>query len=140
MATPTLYTPALWASLLEHIEAGGTMQEWCKAEPGRPKPRTVREWAEKNKALQAELDAAFDDCHDVRIERARKTLRGKSAEQGGESTGDVIRDKAIAYYDLQIAERVNARYSSRLAMTHKGSVSLEQLVTGSLKPESSAGE
>lgn len=120
MGRPTLFTTELWESLLEWLEDGRAETDWCKAEPGRPKPCTIRAWVAKDADLKSAYDAAFDVGCDAIAERSRKTLRGKTEEAGGESTGDVIRDKAIAYHDLQLLDRWNARYRQGVKIEHSG--------------------
>jgi hypothetical protein len=68
--------------------------------------------------------------------RARQTARGKKAEDGGDSTGDVQRDKLIIETDLKLLSKWDKRYADRV--THAGDpeapIGLEHSGTVALDP------
>jgi hypothetical protein len=70
-----------------------------------PAHETVYVWARENEETASRIALARKLGGDAIAQRARLTLRGKGPEAGGESTGDVIRDKAIAEYDLKLLAR-----------------------------------
>lgn len=124
MGRPTLFTPELWAEILQWLEDGHPLTDWCRAEEGRPKPRTVREWAENDAALKREYDKAFDAGMDAIALRARRTIRGKDEAQGGESTGDIFRDRAIVDLELKLLSKWSARYRDKVQQEVSGTLAV----------------
>lgn len=70
-----------------------TFYDWVNAEP------------ERKKLLQD----ARDDGEDAIAERLRQTARGKGDAEGGDSTGDVQRDKLIVDTDLKLLAKFNPK-------------------------------
>lgn len=137
MAKPTLYTPEVAKTILERI-ANGEPLNWICRDEGMPNPRTVRDWKNQKPDFKQAYADARDVGFDVIAHRARLTMRGKKEEDGGESTGDVVRDKAIAEFDLKLLAKWDPRYAERMQHDHRGRISLEQLVADSHKQDEPA--
>lgn len=138
MAKPSLYTPEVAEAILSRIAEGEPLN-WICRDPGMPKPRTVRDWKKQKPEFEEAYGDARDAGFDVIAHRARQTIRGKQQAEGGESTGDVVRDKAIAEFDLKLLAKWDPRrYGDRVSMEHSGHMTLEQLVQQSQKVEPAA--
>jgi hypothetical protein len=98
---PSTYTPEVADEIVRRLSNGEPLAIICRGE-GMPCDDTVRNWAKTDEQLSRAIAHAREVGHDVIAWRARMTLRGFGPEQGGESTGDVQRDKAIADYDLKL--------------------------------------
>lgn len=111
----------LFAEILRRVAAGEWIKPIC-ASVGIGK-RTFYDWLDANPELVPRYVEACNDREDSIVEAARKTLRGKTEDQGGESTGDVQRDKAIAEFDLKILGKWNSkRWGDKVE--HSGKVTL----------------
>lgn len=98
---PTKYTPQLAAEIVARLSIGEPLTVICRGE-GMPCDDTVRAWAALRPELSRALARARETGMDVIAHKSRATIRGYGPEHGGESTGDVIRDKAIADHDLKL--------------------------------------
>ena len=104
--------------ICEGLARGIPLAEICRG-PGMPSPRSVHDWKRADPDIAAPILRAREEGYEAIVERARLTLRGRTADQGGESTGDVVRDKAIADYDLKLlAKWCPALYGDRVALTN----------------------
>lgn len=113
MGRPSLYSDELASRICDRLSRGDPLTLICD-EPGMPSDQTVRMWAEKRPALSFAIARARELGWDSIANRGRKTLRGLGPEEGGESTGDVARDKAIADYDLKLLAKWDPkRYGDR---------------------------
>lgn len=113
MAMPTKRTPELVDEILMRLACGEPLAQICR-DPHMPDRRTFNRWVEEDEALKADKQDARDDGHDEIAQRARMTLRGHGPDKGGESTGDVQRDKAIAEFDLKLLSKWDRRYADRV--------------------------
>lgn len=121
---PPVVNDDIFAMILKRIERGDIVNYICD-EPGMPGKSALYHWKNKTAENQQAWDDAMDARDDLMMERARKTLRMKGLDEGGETTGDVIRDKAIAHFDLQIVERRNkARWGASTTVRAEVSGSL----------------
>lgn len=113
---PTTFTQAVADKIAERLAAGEPLAHICR-DPGMPAVRTVSDWKAKSEAFSADIACAREDGFDAIAWRARMTLRGKGVEDGGESTNDVQRDKAIAEFDLKLLAKWDVRrYGDKLAV------------------------
>lgn len=80
--------------------------------------RTVNQWREDDEDIAHELDEAFDAGKDAIAWRMRMTARGKKPKQGGDSTGDIDRDRLIIYTDEKLLAKWDNRYGNRLALAN----------------------
>lgn len=71
--------------------------------------RTVNGWRKDDPEIAAQFDEARDEGYDVIARRTRATARGKGEEAGGDSTGDVQRDKLIIDTDLKLLAKWDPR-------------------------------
>lgn len=114
---PSLYTPELAEEIVERLSNGEPLAVICR-DAHMPSDDTVRNWAASNEELSRAIAHAREVGGDVIAWRARQTLRGKGPDEGGESTGDVQRDKAIAEFDLKLLAKWNPkRYGDKLDLT-----------------------
>lgn len=101
----TTYTDAqretIIAAVIEGLRAGTPLTVICSAD-GMPCDDTVRIWADGNEEMARAIARARETGFDTIASRIRATVRGKTAEEGGDSSGDVQRDKLIAEYDLKL--------------------------------------
>jgi hypothetical protein len=110
---PSLFTDELAAEIIARLSNGEPLAVICRDEH-MPCDDTVRNWAAKDGAFARGIARARETGFDVIAQRARLTLRGKVEEDGGESTGDVQRDKAIADFDLKLLAKWDPkRYGDR---------------------------
>jgi hypothetical protein len=99
-------------------------------EMGVPKD-TVRYWRETDPDIEAQFLAARDEGYDAIAHRLRKTARGKGEDDGGDSTGDVQRDKLIVDTDLKLLAKWSPRYGDKQQVEHSGTLTLAELVAAS---------
>lgn len=113
---PSTFTDELAAEVIERLSGGETLADICRDEH-MPAVRTVSHWKKANSAFSADFARARDDGHDAIAARARKTARGKTADEGGDSSGDVQRDKLIIDTDLKLLAKWNPkRYGEKVAL------------------------
>lgn len=73
------------------------------------KVRTVNDWRAQDKDIAAQFDEARELGYDAIAQRSRLTARGKSEADGGDSTGDVQRDKLIIDTDHKLLAKWDPR-------------------------------
>lgn len=96
-------------AMCDRLAQGETLTAVCRGE-GMPAWQTVMDWLEEEASPVAiRIRRARIAGQHAIAERARQTLRGKGPEEGGESTKDIKRDKAIAEFDLKLLARQNPR-------------------------------
>lgn len=74
---------------------------------------TFRDWRNAHPELMAAYKEAKAEGYDNLARRARMTARGKGEDAGGDSTGDVQRDKLIIDTDLKLLAKWDGRYADR---------------------------
>ena len=83
-----------------------------------PSPWTVGSWAQKLPDLSSAIARAREIGWDSIAWRLRATARGKTEEEGGESSGDAQRDRLIVDTDLKLLAKWDPkRYGDRMALT-----------------------
>lgn len=87
-----------------------------------PTDDTVHRWAREDEAFSADIGRAREAGFDAIALRARQTIRGKTEDEGGESSGDVQRDKAIVDLDLKLLSKWSKRYADKVDLNHGGEV------------------
>jgi hypothetical protein len=113
---PSDYTEELADEIVARLAEGEPLAVICRDEH-MPCDDTVRNWARADEALSRDIARARVAGFDKIAWRSRLTLRGKTEEEGGESTGDVQRDKAIAEHDLKLLAKWDPkRYADRHVM------------------------
>ncbi len=108
------FTRELGAEIAKRLSEGEPLTVICR-DAHMPCDDTVRNWAEKDEQFGRDIARARETGFDAIAWRARQTLRGKGPEEGGESTADVQRDKAIAEFDLKLLAKWSKRYSDKIA-------------------------
>lgn len=118
----SLYTDELAKEIVERLSAGEPLEAICSAEH-MPASRTVSDWRAARPAFDADFLAARDAGFDAIAARLRNTARGKRSDDGGDSTGDVQRDKLIIDTDLKLLSKWDPRrYGDKVHLEHSGRV------------------
>jgi hypothetical protein len=105
---PSKRTPEVDAEIVKRLSNGEPLAIICR-DDHLPHDNRVRDWAKDDTALSVAIAHARETGENVIAWRARQTLRGKGPEEGGESTGDTQRDKAIAEFDLKLLAKWNPK-------------------------------
>lgn len=124
---PRKYDRRKWVpKICEALYDGKPMAVICR-ELGVP-VRTVNQWRDDDEKIAAQFKDAFEiGMHSIAW-RSRQTARGKAPEAGGDSTGDVQRDKLIIETDHKLLARwAHALYGERQQLDHTSS-------DGSMRP------
>lgn len=129
------YSEELAREMVADHASGMTVEDVCR-KPGRPCSRTFRSWC----STYAWLDEAMKEARPVAMDeiasRARRTIRGKTEDQGGESTGDVQRDRAIVELDLKLLSKWDhGRYGDMTSIKHSGEIGKRELTDEELDAE-----
>ena len=122
MGRPTDFTEEIAQEIVGRLSKGEPLASICR-DDGMPAVRTVSDWKKAHAAFSADFASAREEGFDIIAMRARRTLRGLTEPDdpvGGESTGDVQRDKAIADYDLKLLAKWSKRYSDKVALVGGG--------------------
>lgn len=120
MGRHSTYTKSKHDEIVERLTNGELLEDICRDEH-MPAARTVGDWRAKYPQFSTDIAHAREAGWDAIAARSRRTLRGKGPEEGGDSTGDVIRDKAIAEHDLKLLSKWdNTRYGDRSTVSHEG--------------------
>lgn len=98
---------AVTKAVCERLAKGEPMSVICR-EIGVP-VRTVNDWRLDDADIRAQFDEARDLGHDAIAVRMRLTARGKGPEHGGDSTGDVQRDRLIIDTDDKLLRKWDPR-------------------------------
>jgi hypothetical protein len=121
---PSLYTPEVAERIFEGLSRGTPLTVICR-EDGMPSDNTVHRWVNENAAFSKDFALAREAGYDAIALRARLTIRGKTEDDGGgESTGDVQRDKAIVDLDLKLLSKWSKRYADKVEHQHGGEVGM----------------
>lgn len=118
---PSKFTPEVAERILEGLSRGTPLTVICREE-GMPTDDTVHRWAREDEAFSADIGRAREAGFDAIALRARQTIRGKTEDEGGESSGDVQRDKAIVDLDLKLLSKWSKRYADKVDLNHGGEV------------------
>ncbi len=117
---PTDYTDAKAQEIVARLAEGEPLAVICR-DDGMPKVRTVSDWRKAHATFSADFARARDAGFDAIAQRARLTARGKTETEGGDSSGDVQRDKLIIDTDLKLlAKWAPKRYGEKLALVGGG--------------------
>lgn len=120
MPAHSKFDAAMFEAICERISNGEPLAEICRDPAITVTQRTVNRWCKDNPELLAEKLEARDEGHDAIANRLRLTARGKTQADGGESTGDVQRDKLIVDTDLKLLAKWDRRYSDKHSIEHSG--------------------
>ena len=120
MSRAPTFTEAKWNLIMGRLSGGELLFE-ILADEGMPARRTFYDWKDGSDERRQQFHQACLDGEDAIVQRGRRTLRGKGPDQGGESTGDIKRDKEIVRFDLDILARRNKpRWSPLLQHSGEG--------------------
>lgn len=86
------------------------------------KPGRLRAWMEADEALAARVNEAAEEGREAIALRLRRTIRGDSV--AGDSTGDIVRDKAIAELDMKLLALYDKRWNPKFEVEHGGKVTV----------------
>lgn len=117
---PSKYSEALLESICERLSKGEPLAAICRDE-GMPHDSTVRDWMEARPEVSLAIARAREAGYDAIAIRTRMTARGKGEEAGGDSSGDVQRDKLIIETDLKLLAKWSPRYGDKVQLAgHDG--------------------
>ncbi len=112
MGRPSIKTPEIVDAVCEAVSQGTPLVEACR-DNGTSKS-TWNDWIAADKELSVRFARAREDGNDAIAYRARKTARGLASLEGGDSTGDVQRDKLIIETDLKLLAKWDRRYGDKM--------------------------
>lgn len=116
-------TEALIETLLEEMSEGKPLRQWCRE--NRVSKSAVYVQIEGDPGLQGRIARARKAGWSAIAHRVRQTARGKTADEGGDSAGDVQRDKLIIDTDLKLLAKWDPkRYGEKVALEHSGQVDI----------------
>lgn len=116
------YTKELADEIVERMGKGETLADICRSDH-MPAYRTVSDWRAAHPEFDAGYLAARDAGYDVIANRTRMTARGKKEEEGGDSSGDVARDRLIIDTDLKLLSKWDSRrYGDKTQVEHSGRI------------------
>jgi hypothetical protein len=122
MGRVSTYPKKQGEEICERLSEGEMLEDICR-DPHMPAVRTVSSWRKLFPPFDADIARAREAGWDAIAARSRRTLRGMGPEEGGDSTGDVVRDKAIADHDLKLLSKWDhTRYGDRSTLTHEGNI------------------
>lgn len=118
MGRTSTYTDSIADEICIRLSEGEPLAEICR-DAHMPAVRTVSDWKEANESFSANFARAREEGFDAIAARVRRTARGKKAEEGGDSSGDVLRDKLIIDTDLKLLAKWDyKRYGDRINADH----------------------
>lgn len=124
---PTDFSEEMATAVCEWLSSGETLADFCRQE-GTPAVRTVSDWTQAHAQFSADFARARKDGFDAIAARARRTARGDDPDKGGDSTGDVQRDKLIIDTDMKLlAKWDHKRYGDRIQQEHSGRIEYANL-------------
>ena len=109
MGRPSLYTAELVAEIAEELANGDPLEELCRQRPHWPAARTIRDWDLHKPEVSAVIAPAREAGEYAIAARIRQTARGKTVDDGGDSSGDVQRDKLIIDSDFKLLAKFNPK-------------------------------
>ena len=106
--SPSTFDQSKADEIIDRLSAGETAMDISRS-PGMPAYRTMRDWCKAHPAFDEAWGEARDLGYDAIATRTRKTARGKLECEGGDSSGDVQRDKLIIETDLKLLAKWDPR-------------------------------
>ena len=120
---PTKYTPELLQTIGERLGQGESLTSICRGLPVCDD--TVRNWMAGDSEINRAIARAREDGESAIAYRLRATARGKGEDAGGDSTGDVQRDKLIIETDLKLLAKFNPkRWGDKVDHNHSGGITV----------------
>lgn len=139
MARTTEFDQAIWEEVIDRLSTGEPLVQICRyrlegedlvPRTGEhfPHRSTVHNWKNADPLRLKQFEDAKDDGYDSIAARGRHTARGKTVDKGGDSTGDVQRDKLIIETDHKLLrcwdpKRYGDKMDLNVDATVRGSVS-----------------
>jgi len=115
MAYPSKRTVEVEQAILSRMSRGEPLAQICREE-GMPTPTTWREWCRSDQALDIAHGHAREDGFDAIAANVRLIAR-----EGGDSSGDVQRDKLMIETDLKLLAKWDPkRYGDKIDVTSGG--------------------
>jgi hypothetical protein len=106
-------SPEIENEIIARISEGEPLAAICRDEH-MPSDRAVRYWQDEDEQFASAIARARLDGFDAIAARVRMTARGKTEADGGDSSGDVQRDKLIVDTDLKLLAKWDPkRYGDR---------------------------
>ena len=108
MGRPSSYTPEKLHEIGRRLGQGEPLTVICRDE-GMPCDDTVRNWMAGDDDVSRAIARAREEGEQSIAFRLRQTARGKGEDEGGDSSGDVQRDKLIIDTDLKLLAKWNPK-------------------------------
>lgn len=109
----TTFTQEKADEIIRRLSEGEPLAVICR-DDHLPQKRTITGWKRSHPEFKDAVRVARKAGFDTIAWRSRLTIRGKGPDDGGESTGDVQRDKAIVDHDLKLLAKWDfERYGDR---------------------------
>ena len=108
MGRPSSYTAEKLQEIGFRMGQGEPLTHICR-DDGMPCDDTVRNWMAGDEDISRVIARAREEGEQSIGFRMRQTARGKGSEEGGDSTGDVQRDKLIIETDLKLLAKWNPK-------------------------------
>ena len=116
MGRPSRYSKAIITKICGQLADGIPLEEICR-QPNMPDAQTIYGWSSTKRrpasvpdSVRQDIARARDLGFDAIANRLRLTAR---ASAGGESTGDILRDKLIIETDLKLLAKWSTRYGDK---------------------------
>src|SRR5215472_4559006 len=122
-----IYTRAIADEIVSRLEEGEPLAVICRTE-GMPSMRTVKNWCDSGRDGFGER---YEEARSISFlaiaTRLMATARGLGKKYGGDSTGDVARDKLIVETDLKLLAKWDPKnYGDRSQVDVNATISLRR--------------
>lgn len=113
----TATDPAVIDEIVDQVADGIPLAQALRTVKGAPSKSHFYRITERNEDVRNRMEAARADGADAIAHRLRATARGYTADKGGESSGDVRRDKLIVETDLKLLAKWHPKqYGDRVTL------------------------
>lgn len=125
---PSKKSEAICDEILTRLAEGEPLAQICR-DAHMPGVTTVWDWEQIDQAFSERIARARLAGHDMIAARSRMTARGFDSHNGGESSGDVQRDKLIIDTDHKLLAKWDPRrYGDRQQVDLSGGIDLKKTV------------
>jgi hypothetical protein len=145
MGRPSVFCEELAEEICERLSEGEPLRHICREE-GMPTWKTIYRWMEQNAELSTRIALARElgevaigeQCMEIADDEQHDWVMSKKSAITNEVA--VSRAKLRVWTRLQLLAKWNPKkWGDRQHLEHSGSLSLEQLVTTSMKPPDETG-
>ncbi len=128
MGRPTKRTPDVERIIIDGLSDGIPLAQLCRENENLPHRTTVDDWIAADAEFSRRIARARELGFDAIAQRSRLTARGKKEDHGGESSGDVQRDKLIIETDLKLLAKWSNRYRDNVKISGDAENPLEMVI------------